>query len=224
MNYSQLYRPLSAEEICNHQYSLKTNGITYIDDFILPCVIKEVLNSMKNIRWHTYANRYNRPEIYDISTKTVDELKQIKDDCLSSGTLIPYYYLRSVEQHPFITALESVDNLEQISKILDSPVLSAHGFHFSKYQEGDFLSWHSDLEKKRSYAVVYNFTEWYPGNGGELEVINNSGNYNIIPPICGRVSIFKIDNGTGRRHQVRRQNKGTRYTCAGWYTCPGINE
>lgn len=221
-----IYRKLTAEEFCRHQYDLKTKGVTHIDDFISPTVIKSVIQSMPDIDWHTYANRDNKPEFYNVKSSSEEFLKNLRDECLNSGRAsIPYFYYRSMDSHhEFIELLRNPENMRYIGKILDSDITETHGYHFSQYNVGDYLGWHTDLEKKRSYAVIYNFSEWHPGNGGELEVIDDAGQLKVIPPICGRVSIFRVNHGTGRRHRVRQQTAGIRYACAGWYSCPGIND
>jgi len=78
----------------------------------------------------------------------------------------------------------------------------------------DFVNQNKELVRKLSFSLQLSNPEDY--EGGELELINESGESYIAPKAQGCLVLF--DSRT--RHRVRTVTKGTRKSLVGWVLGP----
>ena len=93
--------------------------------------------------------------------------------------------------------------------------LSGAEFHLAKYPAGSFYKRHLDQFNGRNNRVItvllYLNEKWQPGNGGELKIYRDSGEY-LVEPIANRLLLFKSDM---LEHEVLT-TQVPRYSLTGW--------
>lgn len=93
--------------------------------------------------------------------------------------------------------------------------LTGSEFHLAHYPEGTFYKKHLDQFKEKSTRVIsfiiYLNENWKKGDGGELKVFQDGGDY-LIQPLARRCVLFK--SGTVP-HEVQKTNV-SRYSLTGW--------
>lgn len=93
--------------------------------------------------------------------------------------------------------------------------LAGYEFHLAKYPIGSKYERHIDQFNNRSNrqitVLIYLNKDWKKGNGGELKVYKEEGDY-LVEPIAKRLLMFKSDIV---EHEVLPTNV-PRYSLSGW--------
>jgi len=163
--------------------------------------------------------------------KGLSEVRNAKHSWVSSSHWVSgflWHYIERANRENFLYDLKGLDN-EHIQ--------------YTVYDEGDYYEWHNDgglttlykpqyvgnsvtgmnedfvnqnkeLVRKLSFSLQLSNPEDY--EGGELELINESGESYLAPSTQGCFILF--DSRT--RHRVRTVTKGTRKSLVGWVLGP----
>lgn len=93
--------------------------------------------------------------------------------------------------------------------------ISSKEFHFAVYPKGTFYKRHLDQFKERDNRLIsvvfYLNDNWTEGDGGELKIYRESGDFNVNP-IANRLVLFKSDVV---EHEVLLSNT-QRKSITGW--------
>lgn len=94
---------------------------------------------------------------------------------------------------------------------------------YTIYEPGQYYNWHQDAgiealeqEKCRKLSVVLQLSDPSEYEGGEFQLLNESGKMYIAPKMRGTLIVF--DSRT--RHRVRKVHSGTRRSLVGWIIGP----
>lgn len=180
---------------------LSGNDVVVIDDFISE---NDFATVMAFFHQKLAENKLQKAAI-GASNKLVDE--SIRGD---------YTYWLDEERD---TELSNIFGLlsEAIQKLNRYCYLGLTGseFHLAHYPAGTFYKKHLDQFKEKSTRVIsfiiYLNENWQSGNGGELKIFQDGGDY-MIKPLARRCVLFK--SGTVP-HEVQKTNV-SRYSLTGW--------
>lgn len=139
-----------------------------------------------------------------------------------------------------------VDMLNKQNFMYDIDTLDSDKFQYTKYEEGDFYTWHVDSglpnslslisdsedsnseeinskfyldikkEKVRKLSVIVQLSDPEDYEGGEVQIMDDGGNLYEIPKEKGTIIVFD----SRAKHRVRKIKKGVRKSIVGWYKGP----
>ena len=120
---------------------------------------------------------------------------------------------RDTELEPYWQRLqETMDMLNRYCFLS----LSGYEFHLAHYPAGSFYKRHLDQFSNRSNRIIsmiiYLNDNWQPGDGGELEIVEQNGEVTLVEPIAKRCVMFKSAEVV---HGVLEAHK-SRYSLTGW--------
>lgn len=119
---------------------------------------------------------------------------------------------KDTELAPFFSLMDELNqNLKQYCYLS----LSDSEFHIAKYPAGSHYKKHIDQFQERSNrqitVLIYLNEKWKPGDGGELKIYRNGGNF-LFEPIAKRLLLFKSECV---EHEVLTTHV-PRYSLTGW--------
>jgi hypothetical protein len=124
------------------------------------------------------------------------------------------------EYRIFIKSKEYIDLIEAITGLQE---LKTGTFFCSRYQNGDFLSPHTDSPDGRKIAVIYNLTKnwksWYGGNLVILKDWDTSEIKKILTPMFNTLNIMNVENKINPHYvsHVSPKVLHKRLSISGWY-------
>lgn len=140
-----------------------------------------------------------------------------------------WYYVDLMNKENFLYDIQGLDG----------------NLQYTKYEEGEFYNWHVDsglsshylpatldnnatneekyvdflnvkIEKIRKLSVVVQLSDSESYEGGEFQLIDDSGNLYEAPKEKGTIITFD----SRAKHRVRKVKKGIRKSIVGWYSGP----
>lgn len=225
----------------NSNYSLTKEGTIYVvKDLFEQDFADKMEDEIKKIckDWWSVvifpANQYFLKQVnrhYDHLDQDTDFIiqKKYNKDWFDSGNFA-YTFKRDVGDHypgcycvqcNLRKYFDSDEVKDELSKIVGKKVTKFENTFTSKYENGDFLSMHSDLTNG-DYAFVFQLTkDWNPVYGGLLNFYDSNTKeiYKTINPIFNSLVIFKIDDNITTNHFVSMNvSSHTRYAYSGWFS------
>jgi SM-20-related protein len=182
---------------------LAERGVAWSDDAFEASEITALIEVFE--AWRE-ADAFRKAEIGNLGSEQVD--KNIRGD-----------YIKWIEpDHARPATHDLLEKLHELRVYLNQTLylgLRDLELHFAVYPTGTHYARHRDQFQGTSYRrvsmVLYLNTDWQPGDGGELFIVDAHENTLTIEPIAGRLVLFMSE----LEHEVFVTNR-ERKSLTGW--------
>ena len=220
---------ITSTNILKYNQIYHKDNIVTIHDFVSHEVLTNIKHEIENYKWWTYATIPNENE-WTVKYSSISIPECAIKECKRSlaNKLFTYRFQRCLGNHydtctciscKINDTVRSFPFTDTVCKIIGCRNVIPGETFLSKYNQGDFLSLHTDV-KKGDIAVTISFSyDWDPCFGGILHFCDQDKNiYKSIVPKLGNINIFKLDPNNGIYHFVSTVNVDKkRYTLVAWY-------
>jgi Rps23 Pro-64 3,4-dihydroxylase Tpa1-like proline 4-hydroxylase len=198
------------EYYCKSYYIVKKN---FLDKKFIEKINKIILNDNEWLYTTNIGNdkvKHNN----DIKSRRENSLKLLNSDKFSYSK---YEYKNEAPILKEITEyLNSPDVLKQISELTNKKITKTTDIFISKFEPGDFLSVHNDINLGRYAFIIYLNKSWDRSCGGDLNLITKEKIHIPIYPEYNKLVLMDIKS-IELPHYINTVKCNNRYAITGWF-------